>query len=613
MRAHGIKSSLLAGAAVVALGMVLPLAVSVAPAVAQERVVVSTEFRTALEPYGQFQRHGRWGEVWVPARLNRDWKPYTVGRWVYSEDFGWYWESDDQEAAWGWVVFHYGRWVYEDDLGWAWVPGRKWSPAWVDWRRGDRHIGWAALPPDEIVTEVADSPRFWVFVAPNNFVATRISRVVIAPQPVFFQQTVIVNRTVVLRKRNFAVNPGIPPAVIAAAVGRPINAYNIRPRVFAGTADIQGAFVVRANGLRRQDFGRTIARSDSYIWQTGTTIRPAQTVPAPQPLARGEQGRLGDAPPRAARGETRPSASETQGVGDSRQREGATRDQRPDERDRAIGRDDGDRRGGAASRPRERETQGRGDRTPDAAGREQRDGAARNRPADRGANGRDVDRSGARGGRDGGPAARGGRGRDDGPAAGRSGRPGEQERRGSAREGDPDQRPGASRTPGAGRSGAVESGAPAGRPGGPQGPGRRDARPEGGTTGSGGDGGPRPQGGPGLRGGRDGQTMAPQGPGRAGAAPPAAQAPTSRMPPAVQAPGRSAPPAAAQAPRPSGAGAPAAAQRSGGPAGAGAPGAAAGAGAPGRPAGSPGAGATTGAGGPSPGPGGGRGGRPGGE
>src|SRR5438876_8070804 len=72
---------------------------SVSPAWAQ-RVQISEEFRIALEPYGEFQPHPRWGEVWVPTQVARGWRPYTVGHWVNSEDYGWYWVSDQSEADW---------------------------------------------------------------------------------------------------------------------------------------------------------------------------------------------------------------------------------------------------------------------------------------------------------------------------------------------------------------------------------------------------------------------------------------------------------------------------------------------------------------------------------
>src|SRR5262245_24501965 len=77
------------------------------PALAQ-RAGVKAEFRLALQPHGEFVRHARWGEVWRPSQVNRNWRPYTVGRWVYSDDYGYYWDEDQEEADWGWVTYHYG-------------------------------------------------------------------------------------------------------------------------------------------------------------------------------------------------------------------------------------------------------------------------------------------------------------------------------------------------------------------------------------------------------------------------------------------------------------------------------------------------------------------------
>jgi hypothetical protein len=283
--------------------LVLPAIITTSTPAMAQRVSVSAEFRTALEPYGEFRQHRRWGDVWMPSHVRRDWRPYTVGRWIYSNDYGWYWESDREEAEWGWVAYHYGRWVWDDDLGWIWVPGRQWGPAWVEWRHSKRHIGWAPLPPDEIIVEVRENPKFWVFVEPRNFVATRISTVVVAPEPAIFREAVVVNETVIVRERDLAVNPGIAPAFIAAAAGRPIRAFDVQPRILAGTANISGASIVRTEDLRRADFRRTITR-ETNIRQSSTVIQPAKNVPPPQPLAPNERGRLGENPPRAAAGAT---------------------------------------------------------------------------------------------------------------------------------------------------------------------------------------------------------------------------------------------------------------------------------------------------------------------
>jgi len=52
------------------------------PAVAQ----VSEEFEIALEPYGSWRPHPRFGQVWVPTGVPRDWRPYEYGHWVYTDD-----------------------------------------------------------------------------------------------------------------------------------------------------------------------------------------------------------------------------------------------------------------------------------------------------------------------------------------------------------------------------------------------------------------------------------------------------------------------------------------------------------------------------------------------
>src|SRR5215472_12440498 len=99
---RSIRMHLIASAAAIAVLSWFPAApvLNVTPAAAQsETVPVSAEFRTALEPYGSFLHVARWGDVWVPHGVSRDWRPYTVGRWVYSNDYGWYWVSEESEAS----------------------------------------------------------------------------------------------------------------------------------------------------------------------------------------------------------------------------------------------------------------------------------------------------------------------------------------------------------------------------------------------------------------------------------------------------------------------------------------------------------------------------------
>ncbi|HEY8580606.1 MAG TPA: DUF6600 domain-containing protein, partial [Beijerinckiaceae bacterium] len=331
-------------------------------AVAQERVTIKAEFRTALEPYGRFERHERFGEVWRPAKVAKDWRPYTVGRWVYTDDWGWYWNAAEQEATWGWVAFHYGRWINDDRMGWVWVAGDEWAPAWVNWRRGERektrYVGWSPLPPDEVITEVRDDPDAWVFVRAQDVVAPSISRVVVRTdvRRELVRDTVVVNRTVIVRDRGpeVVVNPGIEAAFVAAAVGRPIRTYEVRPRVFAGTTTVRNAIEIRGDDLRDR---RRFEQNRVVVRETRSEIRPARDIAPPRELGVNEQGRLGDNPPRAARrdGDDR---RDDRRMGEDRRDDRRLGDQRDGERDRQMG----DRDPRDATQP--------GQRGPAAAGRE---------------------------------------------------------------------------------------------------------------------------------------------------------------------------------------------------------------------------------------------------
>src|ERR1700730_7449941 len=103
-------------------------------------------FYTKLETYGDWRETADYGYVWQPreAERSRNWRPYTNGRWVYT-DAGWMWVS---EEPFGWATYHYGRWTRLRNIGWVWVPGEEWAPAWVSWRKSDEYVGWAPLPPE---------------------------------------------------------------------------------------------------------------------------------------------------------------------------------------------------------------------------------------------------------------------------------------------------------------------------------------------------------------------------------------------------------------------------------------------------------------------------------
>ena len=140
-----LQASLLAAA--VALSPI-PLIATTAPSAAQVNVSVNIGFDyfyDELSPYGEWNYHPRWGDVWRPVRVNSDFRPYVRGYWVNTE-FGMTWESQD---PWGDLTYHYGRWVFDPYDGWMWVPGYTWAPAWVVWRGDGRNIGWFPMPPDD--------------------------------------------------------------------------------------------------------------------------------------------------------------------------------------------------------------------------------------------------------------------------------------------------------------------------------------------------------------------------------------------------------------------------------------------------------------------------------
>lgn len=185
----------LSGGAIVALS--LPAAL-VAGALNPVMAQVSAEFDIALEPYGTWRRHPRYGEVWSPSGVPRDWRPYEYGRWVYTDEWGWYWVSDESEQDWGWVTFHYGRWVH-DRRSWFWVPGDEWAPAWVDWRHGGEYVGWSALPPDDLIESYSLLPALWILVPGRYMLAPRWRTYIVPPQRrvVVLRSTRVVNLSLI--------------------------------------------------------------------------------------------------------------------------------------------------------------------------------------------------------------------------------------------------------------------------------------------------------------------------------------------------------------------------------------------------------------------------------
>ncbi|MBS9524706.1 hypothetical protein KI659_11865 [Litoribacter alkaliphilus] len=177
------------------------------PVHAQMQGAVSFQvFYDELMPYGTWVNDPQYGFVWVP-HVHANFHPYaTNGHWVMTS-YGNTWVSD---FDWGWAPFHYGRWFYSNRYGWSWVPGYEWGPAWVDWRTGGGYYGWAPLAPGVHINVVVNLPyHHYVFVPHNRLIHRRVHRYFVPRARVvnIYQQTTIINNTVVVNQRSYVGGP----------------------------------------------------------------------------------------------------------------------------------------------------------------------------------------------------------------------------------------------------------------------------------------------------------------------------------------------------------------------------------------------------------------------
>jgi hypothetical protein len=189
----------------------------------------------ALAPYGTWVEVGRYGWAWCPLDVSAGWRPYTVGRWAYTDN-GWLWVSAD---PWGGIPYHYGRWDYNDDYGWIWIPGDVWAPAWVAWRYGDDWCGWAPLPPDvtwrvgvgfEYTSAAFDSridSYSWCFVPAGSFTTRSIAARVVPPSRNVTLLSVTTNITNYVNVGSTPVEQGMRPELLGRNVARSITKYRV--------------------------------------------------------------------------------------------------------------------------------------------------------------------------------------------------------------------------------------------------------------------------------------------------------------------------------------------------------------------------------------------------
>jgi hypothetical protein len=201
-------------------------------------------FYDRLSPYGNWIDYNPYGYVWIPRHMRYGWRPYSDGRWVWT-DYGWTWIADQE---WGDIPFHYGRWGYDNQIGWFWVPGTVWGPAWVTWRSNDQYMGWAPLPPGvefgvgmDFNTRAFDIPlHFWVFIQGRHFQDRYVNPYILP----YERNVTIINYTNITNniyvRNDRIVNEGIGLDNVRRFTGRDVAKYGVRDTRQPGRAKIVG-------------------------------------------------------------------------------------------------------------------------------------------------------------------------------------------------------------------------------------------------------------------------------------------------------------------------------------------------------------------------------------
>lgn len=192
-------------------------------------------FYDELSPYGDWVLTREYGWAWFPNDVGFDWRPYSDGRWIYTE-YGWTWASYE---PFGWATYHYGRWAFDRRLGWLWVPGTTWAPAWVSWQQGGGYIGWAPLPPavgfdfnlgirlGNFDLNIGLQPDIYTFVSERRFVDPRLSDFLVPSyrNPYIYRNTR--NVTDYRSSDRRVMNRGIDVRRIEEVTGRPVRRLRV--------------------------------------------------------------------------------------------------------------------------------------------------------------------------------------------------------------------------------------------------------------------------------------------------------------------------------------------------------------------------------------------------
>ena len=207
-----------------------------------QSVFVSGSVRANLMfDYSPLNEYGEWIEiepnqiVWRPVYVSELWRPYSVGRWIWT-DYGWYWDSYEPFGA---VTFHYGRWNYDYRFGWVWFPDYEWGPAWVEWRYSSAYIGWAPLSPYSIhngavgvvTINYSDNFYYWNFVSYRHFYGGNLERRILYGNRVSSVFANSKRRRSIYYRNGAAYNGGIEREIVERRSGQKIRTRNISEKI----------------------------------------------------------------------------------------------------------------------------------------------------------------------------------------------------------------------------------------------------------------------------------------------------------------------------------------------------------------------------------------------
>jgi len=216
--------------------MAMLVVATLAPRAAAQANYEDKDLFNILTLYGDWELTHEFGWVWTPANMPVDFRPYTNGRWIWTADHGWMFDSTE---TWAWACYHYGRWIESHIYGWIWRPAKTWAPAWVAWKAGQGYIGWAPLPmeatwqdgigfkmsPNEIAEEIRVAS--WAFVKQEDFPKDQLHLYVLprTRNPLLVKDTD--NITDYRALNGMIMNASLPYLELEQAIGSTIPAFEI--------------------------------------------------------------------------------------------------------------------------------------------------------------------------------------------------------------------------------------------------------------------------------------------------------------------------------------------------------------------------------------------------